>query len=171
MARLPAIRSGVGVSLEDDSVEVMLADLALATSPESYALFLREDVQRYFTDEADHRFAQEGARSGVWAPLSRLTQYQRALQGYSPEHPINKRTGDLETYVTKTEGTVATAGFETSWTWPPATDPLTTEKFAVAQGGRKGGRTPARPVIEADSTDLEAVLLLLEGHLRTVLDV
>lgn len=171
MARLPAIKGAVGVSLEDTTVEVMLADLALALSPESFAIFLREDVQRYFGDEAQARFTHEATRKSGWAELSRLTQYQRAIQGYGPAHPINKRTGDLESYVTKSEGTIATAGFETSWTWPPATDPLTTEKFAVAQGGRKGGSTPARPVIEADTMDLEAVLLLLETHLRVVLDV
>lgn len=52
-----------------------------------------EGVAEYVTQEMIPRtFKDEGPG---WLPLARKTQIERAMQGYNPQHPILRRSGDL----------------------------------------------------------------------------
>lgn len=64
------------------------------------------EVLRVFQSIAADTFRSEGAANagGVWPPLAPRTNADRIRQGYPPEHPILRRSGDLERSVTSRSG-------------------------------------------------------------------
>lgn len=164
---------GIAISIvgDDSGVQKMLEALDTAINPVAIAGFLGGVVDPYLRKTADARFASEGdSASGQWAPLAQATQDIRAQMGYGSAHPINQRTGDLERYVTQTEGGVNIHPFGATLTLPPNNPGgEMADKLAAAQMGGVGpsGKPfPARPVYAMDSQDLAFVLLALAQHIE-----
>jgi hypothetical protein len=158
------------VDVDVFDVTRMMDYAILATSGARLVQFMEEDVVEHFHTETMLRFVHEGDRkSGNWQPLADATQDIRIALGYGGDSPINERTGDLKDFVT-TEYSIL---FGEDWaevTIPGDTDnPLTAKKLQTAQQGSSDnhlgyGSTPPRPVLAADDTDLEELLVRLEGH-------
>ena len=107
------------VSPHAGGVERMLDQLNAAVSPEGLATFLKVKVEPYVQARAKQRFANEGDDvAGMWAPLTPATQQIRAQLGYGPTGPINRRTGELENYITQTPGLLTYDGMGASIIMP-----------------------------------------------------
>lgn len=156
------------------SVEDMLARLDTALSAEALAEFLTVKVAPFLGARAKERFRTEGDdASGKWAPLMPATQAIRAsgAQTYGwaigPDHPINRRTGELEDYITSGNGKTIPWSSGASLVYP---DPANAQgelvdKVATAQKGRVSPRTVARKVLAVNETDLDFVLRRLQEHI------
>jgi len=150
-------------------VQEMLDTVDSALSPVGLAAFLYGAVGPWVKERAQDRFAQEGDDvSGKWAPLQASTVEIRESQGFEGAHPINRRTGELEEYITQGQvGVVTTPGFG-NLTYPqnpPATKGLK-EKLSTAQKGRTSPRTVARPVLGLNERDLGQILVMLAFHVQ-----
>lgn len=121
-------------------------------------------------ERAAQRFAGEGDDvSGKWAPLLPATQEIRSRGEWpvGPTSPINKRTGELEDYITKSDAQVVAHSLGATMTYPkPTTRKSISQKMKTAQQGRSIPRTVPRPVLGLNERDLSAVLLGLAFHVR-----
>jgi hypothetical protein len=153
------------------SVEEMLDHLDSAMSPIGMQLFLNGRVAPYLRERAEARFANEGDDVvGKWRPLSEATEAWRAHHGFGPSHPINRRTGALEDYITGSPSAVTSPTTGTSvLTYPdqPPGDPILTKKVRTAQRGWDQPNTPARPVLGMNERDLVFVLTQLAMHIQS----
>ena len=153
-------------------VQAMLAHLDSALSPSVMATFLGVKVGTYLKQRASQRFGNEGDDAvGPWAPLEQSTQLIRASGPWQvgPGSPINKRTGELESYITGSE--------ILAWGTPlgavvkyPAKVPSSKgirEKMRTAQAGRAKPKTVPRPVLGMNERDLAYVLASLAFHVKT----
>lgn len=162
------------VVINASDVEALLTRVSSALSPVALAEFLTADVAPFLGARAQERFKSEGdAASGKWQPLTAHTQAIRAwgaqTQGWAigPDHPINKRTGELEDYITSGNGKTIPWGTGTSLLYP---DPSRAsgeipQKVQTAQKGRTNPRTPPRPVLAVNEIDLAFVLRKLFDHI------
>lgn len=133
----------------------MLAIVELKLSPPALAGFLKSHVEPILEKRAAQRFASEGdAASGKWAALSPVTEHFRQTSGFPPSHPINRRTGELEDYITGAGGDAMPLGLGAELVWPKPPAGLVARKIKRAQVGDK--RTPARPVMAVDEEDMVA---------------
>lgn len=162
---------GVAIQIWGDSeqVERMLLSLDTALNPVAIAGFLSSVVDPYLRSQAKSRFETEGdAASGKWAPLSEATQNIREQMGYGAAHPINKREGDLERFITEQEGGVQVNPVGATLTLPgsPASGEMASKLTAAQKGGvgSSGRAFPARPVLALDTQDLVFVLTTLAEH-------
>lgn len=161
----------VVVTGDTTAVQAALLRLEIALAPPGLAHFLGTMVEPYLQTRAINRFASEGDDvSGRWAPLAPFTENIRRSQGYGAAHPINRRTGKLENYITNTPGTITTGGDVSRLKFPGATPTgELRDKVRVAQVGDPGTKgspmTPARPVLGMNATDLEAILVGLAMHM------
>ena len=151
-------------------VQAMLLRLENALSPTGVGGFLAAGVDPILRKRASDRFRSEGDDAvGQWLPLSRFTQNIRATQGYGPSHPINRRTGRLENYITQSPSNVQifSGGARLEY---PGTQPSgdTADKVRTAQVGSPFPSTPPRPVLAVNERDLEMVLLGLAMHIKGV---
>lgn len=150
-------------------VQEMLNTIDSALSPIGLAAFLHGAVGPWVKERAADRFKNEGDDvSGRWAPLQQSTVEIRENMGFEGEHPINKRTGELEAYITEGEIGVTTSpglGVLKYPQNPPATASLK-DKLKTAQTGRSTPRTVARPVLGMNENDLSHVLLMLALHIQ-----
>lgn len=163
------------VIFEGNTVEVtrMLVSLESATNPVAIAGFLNTVVDPYLRDRARMRFEDEGdsAVGGKWKPLSSATQEIRDNMGYGAAHPINVRTGELESYIVDSPNKVSVFPGGASLTLPgqPAGGELL-EKYITAQQGSAGQNnfsgTPPRPVLALDVKDLMFVVWALGDSIR-----
>ena len=147
-----------------DSVEAMLLRVEAALSPTGMSAFLRAEVGVFLQERAKSRFASEGdpAVGGAWLPLAPATQAIRASGEWNvgPAHPINVRTGELERYITGDEGITIPSGLGATLQYPAAPPTgAVARKVETAQRGM--GKTPARPVLGVDATDMLFVLTRL----------
>jgi hypothetical protein len=166
-----------GISIQvigdDRGVQRALHALDTALNPVALAVFLGAAVEPWVKKRADTRFAQEGDDvSGPWKPLEQVTQNIRASQGFGAAHPINVRTGELERYITESQGFSNANALGATLTYPNSA-PVGElhNKVKVAQaGGRQAGHrdTPARPVLGLGPQDLSFVLLALTAHVQKV---
>lgn len=121
--------------------------------------WMRDDLHDHLVARARDRFAGEGDdASGPWAPLQPATEAIRARKGFSPAHPINVRTHDLENFITGNAGSVIGAG---TWIYQWPNDPPDAElhdKLQTAQIGRVNPRTVSRPVLALGVTDYNDIL-------------
>lgn len=161
---------GISVQIigDDSGVQKMLAVLDTALNPVAIAGFLTGVVEPYVHERAEARFADEGDDVvGPWQPLKPATVAIRQAQGYGGAHPINVRTGELESYITEGPGNTLVHPFGATLTMPgqPATGDLA-DKVRTAQEGDT--RTVARPVMGLNEQDLAFVLLALARHVGFV---
>ena len=165
----------VGMSISvvgnDAGVQRMLEALDTALNPIAVAGFLGAVVDPYIRGRAADRFASEGdGASGQWAPLSPATQEIRDQMGYGASHPINRREGELEEFITQRKGGTTVAPYGASIRFP-ASSPggELRDKFEHAQAGGvsdSGKSFPARPVLAMDESDLTFVMLSLAEHIE-----
>lgn len=166
---------GIAISVVGDAtgVERMLLALDTALNPVAIAGFLGAVVDPYIRETAEERFRSEGDQaSGQWAPLAQATQDIRAQMGYGAAHPINRREGELEEYVTQTTGNVRIHPFGASIMYPPnypggeLGDKLThAQRGGVSASGKP---FPARPVYALGTQDLTFILIALANHVKAV---
>lgn len=169
-----APRGSIDVQLMGDSegVEMMISRLDFLFGPVGMSFFLAGQVTPYLKGRAKNRFANEGDEvSGPWASLSPVTAHIRSSLGYPPEHPINRRSGALERWVTESAPLVIYTPILSELTYPgnPPTGKLH-EKVTTAQTGqvKKGSPTVPRPVLGIDATDYIAILGMLTLSVETV---
>lgn len=152
-------------------VEETLARLATALSPLGMIPFMEMVIAPQLSRRAKGRFAGEGdaAVGGKWAPLRPATVVMRTQQGYGPG-PINRRTGELENWVTNGGQDAFPVGPDTTMQFPgkPISGELERKVQRAQQGD--GGRTVPRPVLAVDESDLvflqTQLALMLEGAVR-----
>lgn len=165
----------VNVVITGDSrgVDLMVSRLSLLLSPVGMAAFLGGQVTPYLKQRAQSRFASEGdeAVGGPWAALLPATVQIRENLGLSGEHPINRRTGELERWVTDSAPSVL-AGAGIATLVYPGNKPVgkLSEKVKTAQTGKRGGgkSTAPRPVLGIDQTDYAAILMMLAVSIEAV---
>lgn len=156
----------VSIQLEYNStVEKALAQLE-QTLTFGMVKFLGEEVALYIKQRAARRFQNEGDDvSGKWAPLLPVTQYIRSTSeglDVGPDHPINKRTGELEAWVTKSSFVVSEASGGAVLQYPSKKPQgELEEKVITAQQGKSYPDTVARPVLGVNQTDMLFVLTQL----------
>lgn len=157
----------ISVTVEDADVELALAVLAEAVQPVMTATFLSAEVRPYLQDQAQENFDEERSVLGGWKPLAPYTVDLRESMGYGAEGPINRRTGELEQFVTA--GSVDPPRILTEaseLTFPGPAGGELEHKLEMAQKGgpnpTPGFRpTPPRPVADLDEGDVAAVLVAL----------
>ena len=149
--------------IDERSVESKLWALDTALNPIAIAGFLGAQVDPYIRTRARQRFRDEGDDvTGKWAPLQEATWNWRMNDGYPPEHPINKRTGELEDYVTQSPHDLHYHTIGAVLTMPgirPSGE--LKDKVTTAQSGRADPNTRPRPVIGMNERDLTAVMTML----------
>lgn len=161
---MPSGRMSMEIIGDTAGVEHMLQHLQDKLSPPAMGGFLDMKVSPYLQLRAKNRFSNEGDDVvGKWAPLTPFTQQLRAAQGYGPAHPINKRTGQLEHYITEGPNRLIIDPGGATLTLPGAGTARAKDKLRVAQQGEKvkGRVTPPRPVLGMNERDLFAVLTML----------
>lgn len=146
------------VTIETSDLEATLTRLETSISPMGLSIFLIGGVLPWVKQRAQERFANEGDDvSGKWAPLEPSTQEFRANGpwGVGPSSPINRRSGDLEEYITKSNSTIIAAVDSAVMVYPDAapTGPLK-EKVETAQSGKAKPKTTARPVLGLSEVDM-----------------
>lgn len=153
--------------ISDADVQRVLTRLAFTTSAVGLSLFMRGSTHRYLTERAQTRFDQEGdSASGKWAPLREATQNWRSYYGFGEDHPINKRTGALEEYITRGKPEVFEEPTGATLMFPgPTNNTWLTKKMERAQAG--DSTTVARPVLAFDTNDVAAILVSLSVFVIT----
>lgn len=165
----------VSVSLIGDSkaVDLMITRLEYLLGPLGMSAFLVGQVTPYLKARAANRFANEGdSVSGPWPALSPVTVSIRNSLGYGGDHPINRRSGALERWVTGSTPTLVTSPVLSVLTYPgnPPSGRLK-DKVVTAQTGQMAGRTSGtvpRPVLGMDATDYVAILGMLALSVEAV---
>lgn len=144
--------------VHDAEVEKALFNLTLLLSPPGLGAFLGTSIGPYLTRRAKERFSSEGDdASGPWAPLKPYTVQVREEGNWpvSGEHPINRRTGELENWVVGSgwDAYPTAAGATLRF---PGTKPSgeLRDKVQTAQHGRTNPSTVPRPVLAVNETDL-----------------
>ncbi len=153
---------GIQIVVDDRSVEATLNRLDTVLSPVGIAGMLSGPVDEYLQHRAKERFRTEGDDVvGKWAPLSPATEAIRAQQGFGAAHPINRRRGELERYITETPGQVTPIpGVGAILDAPGAAATGTLKK--KLRGAQKGeGTAPPRPVLGLNATDTVAITALM----------
>ena len=146
-------------------VQHMLNSIDSALSPVGLAAFLHGDVGPWVKQRAADRFRDEGDDvTGKWAPLAASTVEFRENAGFEGAHPINKRTGELEAYITQGNVDVVAAPGVATMRYPSKSGTVSKalrQKLKTAQQGRDTPRTVARPVLGLNERDLAHVLTML----------
>jgi hypothetical protein len=164
----------IQVQLDANHTMLMFIRMGVAVSPQMTRVFMGRHVYPYLADRARRRFRSEGDdASGRWAALAFNTGRIRRSKGFPAWHPINKRTGELESFAT---GSYRISGMENLTLTMPGNrgNARQQSKLRVAQkgghvksdrGARRMGPSrpaPARPVLAVgfrDSSELTLALL------------
>lgn len=163
---------GMDVSVDIDNVIYEnLRELEFVLGREFASWFLGVEMTQYLQRRAELRFRKEGALPGEkgWKNLAEFTVAERESLGYPGAHPINRRTGELEEWVTNANATVRGAEglMELEWPGNMPSDSETREKFETAQRGKTSPRfTPARPVVRLSAVDMVHVMAAFAGHTK-----
>lgn len=159
-------------------VERKLAMLDTALSPVGLAAWLGVTVTPYLRQRIAARFAAEGDDvSGGWLPLAEATREIRSAAGFGAAGPINRRTGELENYLTSTPDLLTIDGLGATLTYPGrgasgelADKMRTAQEGGAYKGGVKGSNAPARPVLGMNERDtifaLEALAVYIKEAVR-----
>jgi hypothetical protein len=149
--------------IQADSADIVLDRLEEIFTPDTLATFLGAEVGPYLKKRAEARFAQEGdSASGKWVPLKDATVQIRLSQNIGGEHPINRRTGELENWVVGSGWNAYPTGLGATLQYPgkaPTGELL--EKVTTAQKGKTYPSTVPRPVLAVDDTDALQVTAIL----------
>lgn len=153
-------------------VQQMLEVVDTALSPIGLAAFLYGVVGPWVQERAQERFTSEGDDvSGKWAPLKDVTVKIRESAPLNMEdgsHPINKRTGELEEYITQGGVDVVSAPGAAVLKFPgkEVKTKSLREKLKTAQQGRTSPSTVARPVLGLNERDLAYTVTMLAFHVQ-----
>lgn len=150
-------------------VQQMLDAVNSALSVVGLAQFLHGAVGPWVKQRAADRFKSEGDDvTGKWAPLADTTVAIREGMGYGGQHPINKRTGQLEDYITSGNVGVSSGPGLAVLTYPdnPPSSPSLRQKVETAQVGRTSPSTPPRPILGLNERDLVQVMTMLAFHVQ-----
>jgi hypothetical protein len=154
---------------DQQSVQRMLEHVDSALSVTGLATFMHGYVEPWLVKRAKDRFAGEGDDAvGKWAPLQETTQEFRESAGYGATGPINRRTGELEAYITGNSASVALSPVGATLTFPgiKTTKRSVREKMMTAQKGRGNPSTVPRPVLGLSERDLSHIMVGLALHVR-----
>lgn len=150
-------------TIEAESAERSLDRLIALMSVPGLSAFLRTEVGPYLRRRAKQRFASEGDDvTGPWTPLAPATILWREAEGYGAG-PINRRTGELEEWVTQGDFfayPVGPAAVEMEYPKGIPGGELFT-KLQTAQSGKPDPKTPPRPVIGVNEADMLYVMTAL----------
>lgn len=144
------------IDVDARDVDRMLGKMETLLSPAMLATFLGGPVVEHFQDKFNRFFEQQGIDNQAWQPLSEVTIADREAQGFGPG-PINERTGEMRAYVTDSPGDIRILGTLSVLTYPgktPSGEMGRKLKTAQKGGTFQGHAVPARPVMDADETDM-----------------
>ena len=161
---------GIAIRIAGDNrgVERMLHALDTALNPVAVASFLGAEVDPYLRERGRSRFQNEGDDVvGQWAPLKEATQNIRLQMGYGAAHPINKREGELEEYITESPNNLTVTPWGAQLTLP-GTPPQGELLDKVKRAQQGDDRTVPRPVLGMNEADLAFVLVALAQHIETI---
>lgn len=148
--------------VKDADVEQMLVRAVAFSSPAGAMAFLHLTMGPYLRKRAKERFRNEGDDvTGPWAPLSAATQQIRASGNWpvAPDHPINRRSGELENWVVDGGWDAYPMALGASMRYPGKQPSGNLKKKVV--GAQQGeGTAPARPVLGVNEADLAAFVAL-----------
>lgn len=149
-------------------VQAMLNQIDSALSPAGLALFLFGPVQHWVKSRSAARFGSEGDDvTGGWAPLKVSTIEIREHQGFGAG-PINRRTGELERYITQSTGAITSVPGMSTFVYPgDAAESHLATKVATAQKGKVSPLTKPRPVLGMNERDLASIMTSLAFHVKT----
>lgn len=153
--------------VDDRHVQRLLENVGDALDTVGMYTFLNASVGPWLRERAQERFANEGDDVvGQWAPLEAYTVQMRESQGYPGEHPINRRSGELENYIVNGGWDVTATPILSTLTYP-GNAPNTSEavKVATAQTGAAHPFTVPRPVLGLNEADLAFVMAALGTHI------
>jgi hypothetical protein len=158
-----ALGNGWEWYITSPSADFALAKLEEAFTPQVLASFLGAEVGPFLRERAQARFAAEGdSASGKWAPLKPVTVDIRLSMNYGGEHPINRRTGELENWVVGSGWNAYPMGGGAALQFPGNTPSgELVDKVQTAQKGRANPNTQPRPILAIDETDVLQVTTLL----------
>ena len=132
--------------------------------------FLQDEVvEDILKDRLKYRFQFEGdSASGQWSPLRPETVDIRLKFGYGGAHPINYRTGDLQSFLETSGSSTRSSKGESAVRWPEK-QPTGKNRKSLTQA-QKGGRngSPARPVLAVGELDLQETLVRLARRLDQI---
>lgn len=150
------MQMSVIITTDRASVDRALQFLEARLSPVGLVAFLNTVVDPFIRNRIQQRFASEGDDVvGTWHPLAAATQQIRAFYGFPPSHPINQRTGRLESWLVGTSSDVKQFGVGASLQHPPpGSDAILNKKLKTAQSGSSYPPTSPRPVIGVNENDL-----------------
>lgn len=161
---------GIAIDLRSEAADRMLSGLELKLSSVGLSQFLATRIGPYLQQRAARRFRNEGDdASGAWLPLAETTWHWRISSGFVPDHPINERTGRLKEYILHAGMGVAPTGEASALLTFPKNGPSSPglfQKLRTAQQGRGNPKTPARPVLAINSTDMVFMHGALEDFIR-----
>lgn len=154
----------IKVTILSKPVMDALTRMASRTSSGGLGLFMRDQVHPLMVKRIKDRFSTEGDLAvGKWAELTYATSRIREWKGYGAFHPINKRTGAMEDFLTSSFMLTTQGGAGARLKIPGSTGGAEmAKKIATAQGGGSGQssrmsgpnrNTPARPVLALDAID------------------
>jgi len=157
-------------SMNDAAVQKSLTDLAVLLSPVGMTAFLGGQVGPYLARRAGERFQSEGDDvTGPWAPLKPATVQIRESQGYPGDHPINRRTGELEEWVVQGGWDAYPQGIGATLRFPGKTPQgELRSKVETAQKGKGYPSTVARPVLGINERDMLFVIAALNANIAQV---
>ena len=153
--------ASIAVTVDHRQVDRMLLNLNDALSVVGMYHFLDKSVGPWLQGRAQDRFAGEGDDVvGKWAPLEPATNTLRRAAGFPEEHPINRRTGELERYIVGGGWDVTASTTLSVLTYPGGPEPSGTlgDKMRTAQQGAATPPTVPRPVVGVNEADLAFVL-------------
>src|SRR5690242_15334688 len=130
----------VEILVDKRQVERYMRAITETLQGNNLMLFHQIATQPILRNRAKDRFAREGdAVSGPWAALRESTQDIREHKGYGPSHPINKRTGELEDYITNGRNQFTYGADFANFFMPGRGSRTAREKFRTAQQGKPAG--------------------------------
>lgn len=159
---------GLRWAIRDEEVIGSITKLELLVGSDGLALFLGTVVGPYLQERAQARFQNEGDDvTGPWLPLSPATVSIREATGHPGEHPINRRTGELEEWVTQGDTFAYPVGAGATLKYPGRDASGTLKsKVETAQRGKKSPLTPPRPVLGVNETDLLFITAALHAAIE-----
>lgn len=164
----------VWATSEPESVLGAVRGIENALSAGSLEAWLSGEANSYIARRAADRFTKEGDDVvGQWQQLAPATVDIRQSQGFGGAHPINKRTGELEAFITQSDGRMSLTGTGVELVTPgDAPDGELALKLSMAQSGgtsKWGNPVPKRPVLGINTTDAMTLTELLGVHLEAQL--
>jgi hypothetical protein len=142
------------------NLDEALDKLILFLSPPATAAFLSAEVGPYLSKRAKERFQGEGDDVvGKWAELKPATVAIRESMNLPGEHPINRRSGELEDWVVSSGWNAYPTGTGATLRYPKDKPSGTVkDKVMTAQQGSTYPRSVPRPVLGVNEADLAFVI-------------